>query len=208
MVGLGDTKLRILEHLRQSPATVAELSERMGISKVAVHRHLEDLSREGLVRGREEKCAGRGRPRQVFSAVDEQTPYVRLCSELLERINELFGRGAVLQVLSARNADLMAQLGPALEGLPLREKLCCLAEYLTEKGYQARCYEQDGYWYLEQSRCPKLALSTEYYELCQAEQELYQQLLGLPVLREERIAAGGRCCRYRIGLPGVGESPT
>ncbi|WP_018467941.1 helix-turn-helix transcriptional regulator [Calidithermus timidus] len=199
MIGLGDTKLRILEHLRQSPATVAELSERMGISKVAVHRHLEDLSREGLVRGREEKCAGRGRPRQVFSAVDEQTPYVRLCSELLEHIDDLFGRGALLRVLSSRNADLVARLGPMLEGLPLREKLCRLAEYLTEQGYQARCYQQDGYWYLEQNRCPKLALSTEYYEFCQTEQELYQQLLGLPVVREERIASGGRCCRYRIG---------
>lgn len=199
MVGLSDTKLRILEHLRQSPATVAELSERMGISKVAVHRHLEDLSREGLVRGREEKCAGRGRPRQVFSAVDEQTPYVRLCSELLERISDLFGQGAVLEVLSSRNTSLLNELAPRLEGLSLADKLCRLAEYLTERGYQARCYQQDGYWYLEQSRCPKLALSIEHYEFCQTEQELYQQLLGLPVVREERIAAGGRCCRYRIG---------
>lgn len=199
MVGLGDTKLKILEHLRQSPATAAELSELMGISKVAVHRHLEDLSREGLVRGREEKCAGRGRPRQVFTAVDEQTPYVKLCSDLLEHINDLFGRGAVLQVLSLRNAKLLAQVGPLLEGLPLEQKLCRLAEYLTEQGYQATCYRQDGRWYLEQQRCPKLALSTEHYDLCQTEQEFYQQLLGLPVVREERIAAGGQCCRYRIG---------
>lgn len=199
MVGLGDTKLKILEHLRQSPATAAELSELMGISKVAVHRHLEDLSREGLVKGREEKCAGRGRPRQVFTAVDKQTPYVKLCGDLLEHINDLFGRGAVLQVLSLRNAKLLAQVGPLLEGLPLEQKLCRLAEYLTEQGYQATCYQQDGRWYLEQHRCPKLALSTEHYDLCQTEQEFYQQLLGLPVAREERIAAGGRCCRYRIG---------
>lgn len=198
-MGLGDTKLKILEHLRQSPATVAELSERMGISKVAVHRHLEDLSREGLVKGREEKCAGRGRPRQVFSAVDEQTSYVRLCSDLLEHINDLFGEGAVLKVLSLRNTKLLEKLAPQLEGLPLADKLCRLAEYLTEQGYQARCYQQDGHWYLEQNRCPKLALSTGHYEFCQSEQELYQQLLGLPVVREERIAAGGRCCRYRIG---------
>ncbi|PZA06602.1 MULTISPECIES: metalloregulator ArsR/SmtB family transcription factor [unclassified Meiothermus] len=199
MVGLGDTKLKILERLRTQAASVTDLADEMGISRVAVHKHLEDLMREGLVRARVEKCEGRGRPKQVFVAVDEQAGYVRLCDEVLVHLKELFGAGAVLQVLSRRNERLAETLAPRLAGLSLEDKLCVLAGYLTEQGYQARCYEENGHWYLEQGRCPKLALSSGHAELCQAELQLYERLLGVPVVREERIAAGGECCRYRIG---------
>lgn len=199
MVGLGDTKLKILERLRTQEASVTDLADEMGISRVAVHKHLEDLTREGLVRARVEKCEGRGRPKQVFAAVDEQAGYARLCDEVLSHIQELFGAGAVLQVLSRRNERLAETLAPRLAGLSLEDKLCVLAGYLTEQGYQAHCYEENGHWYLEQGRCPKLALSSGHVELCQAELQLYERLLGVPVVREERIAAGGECCRYRIG---------
>ncbi|HEU4743012.1 MAG TPA: ArsR family transcriptional regulator [Meiothermus sp.] len=199
MVGLGDTKLKILERLRAQAASVTDLADEMGISRVAVHKHLEDLTREGLVRARVEKCEGRGRPKQVFVAVDEQAGYARLCGDVLSHLKELFGAGAVLQVLSRRNERLVEQLAPRLEGLPLPDKLCVLADYLTEQGYQAHCYEENGHWYLEQGRCPKLALSSDHVEFCQSELQLYERLLGVLVVREERIAAGGQCCRYRIG---------
>lgn len=199
MVGLGDTKLKILERLRAQAASVSDLADEIGISRVAVHKHLEDLTREGLVRARVEKCEGRGRPKQIFVAVDEQAGYARLCGDVLSHLKELFGAGAVLQVLSRRNEQLAEALAPRLEGLSLPDKLCVLANYLTEQGYQAHCYEENGHWYLEQGRCPKLALSSDHVEFCQTELQLYERLLGVPVVREERIAAGGQCCRYRIG---------
>lgn len=197
-LGLGDTKLRILETLRSKSVCAGILSEELGISKVAVHRHLEDLEREGLVRARTVKAEGRGRPKQVFEAVDEQAPYARMCGDVLTHLKELFGAGAVIQVLNRRNAQLLEHLSPHMNGLDLEQKLCRLAEYLTEQGYQASFYQDGEHWYLEQGRCPKLALSMEHGEFCHTELEMYQKLLGAPVHREERIAAGGDCCRYRI----------
>lgn len=197
-LGLGDTKLRILETLRSKATCAGDLSSELGISKVAVHRHLEDLEREGLVRARTVKAEGRGRPKQVFEAVDEQAPYVRMCGDVLTHLKELFGAGAVIQVLNRRNAQLLEHLSPHMDGLNLEQKLNCLADYLTEQGYQARFYYQDGHWFLEQGRCPKLALSMEHSEFCHTELDMYQRLLGVPVNREERIATGGECCRYRV----------
>ncbi|RIH87399.1 iron-sulfur cluster biosynthesis transcriptional regulator SufR [Meiothermus luteus] len=196
--GLGETKLRILETLRTRSSCAGSLAESLGISRVAVHRHLEDLEREGLVRARIEKPEGRGRPKQVYEAVDEQAPYARMCADVLTHIKELFGAGVVLEVLSQRNEKLLQELAPHLEGLSLEQKIYRLAEFLTERGYQAHFYHENGAWYLEQGRCPKLALSLEHAELCEAELLMYQKLLGAPILREERIAAGGKCCRYRI----------
>jgi len=203
-LGMGETKLRILETLRSRSSCAGSLAESLGISKVAVHRHLEDLEREGLVRARLEKSEGRGRPKQVYQAVDEQAPYARMCADVLTHLKELFGEGLVLEVLNRRNNKLLEELAPHLEGLSLEQKLYRLAEFLTEQGYQASFFYENGRWYLEQGRCPKLALSLEHSEFCQTELELYQKLLGVPVTREKRISAGGDCCRYRI----EGESPS
>jgi predicted ArsR family transcriptional regulator len=203
-LGMGETKLRILETLRSRSSCAGSLAESLGISKVAVHRHLEDLEREGLVRARLEKSEGRGRPKQVYQAVDEQAPYARMCADVLTHLKELFGEGLVLEVLNRRNNKLLEELAPHLEGLSLEQKLYRLAEFLTEQGYQASFFYENGRWYLEQGRCPKLALSLEHSEFCQTELELYQKLLGVPVTREKRISAGGDCCRYRIEA----ESPS
>ena len=170
----------------------------LGISKLALHRHLEDLEREGLVRARLEKNEGRGRPKQVYQAVDEQASYARMCADVLTHLKELFGEGLVLEVLTRRNNKLLEELAPQMEGLTLEQKIYRLAEFLTEQGYQASFYFENGAWYLEQGRCPKLALSMEHGEFCQAELEMYRKLLDIPVVREERIAAGVDCCRYRI----------
>lgn len=199
MTGLGETKLRIIERLRQGLASVADLASELHISRVAVHRHLEDLLHEGLVRARIEKCPGRGRPRQLFVAVDEQAPYARLCSEVFDHLRHLFGQEAVLTVLSHRNAQLYSTLYPQLANLPLPERLQTLANHLTEEGYQARVVSDGDSFVLEQGRCPRLALSTLFSEFCESETSLYQLLLEVPVEREDQIAQGAPVCRYRIG---------
>lgn len=198
MVGLGDTKLKILERLRQSEASVAVLVDELGISRVAIHRHLEDLSQDGLIRAKVAKCEGRGRPKQVYVAVDEQAPYAKLCTEVLAHLSDLFGSGAVLAVLSRRSNGVFEHLWPCMQSLNLEQRLHYLASYLTEQGYQARVYREGEQFYLEQGRCPKLALSSQFAEFCQSEIELYRALLQTEVVREERIASGGDCCRYRV----------
>lgn len=113
-----------------------------------------------------------------------------MCAEVLTHLKELFGEGLVLEVLTRRNNKLLEELAPHMEGLSLEQKIYRLAEFLTQQGYQASFYRENGAWYLEQARCPKLALSLEHGELCQSELELYQQALGATVIREERISAG------------------
>ncbi len=201
MVGLGETKLRILERLRTRPASAGDLAREFGLSRVAVHRHLADLEAHGLVRARTEKCAGRGRPRQVFQAVDAEAPYARMCGDVLAHLRELYGPDAVFDVLEARNARVKAELEPRMRGRSLKARLEILAEFLTERGYQAEVLREEGRYTLKQRRCPKLALAMEHGELCQAELRLYQDLLGVPVAQECRIAGGCGCCRYRVEEP-------
>jgi predicted ArsR family transcriptional regulator len=194
-VGMRETKLRILERLRSRPSCAAELAAELGISRVAIHRHLEDLLRKGLIRAQTIKEERRGRPRQIYQAVDPETPYAQLCNEVLSHLKSLFGSETVARVLSERNLKVASELAPQLQTLDLEGKLQRLAAFLTEEGYQARIRKEGHRWYLEEERCPRLALSQDYPELCQAELELYQELLGVSLEREERIAEGAPCCR-------------
>ncbi len=205
MMGLGETKLRILERLRSREGGVRELALELNLSRVAVHRHLSELVQQGLVRSKLEKCESRGRPRQVFSAADPEAPYARICDEVLTSLKKLYGAEVVHSVLDARNQRLIDRMG-RFSGMELDDQLSELASLLTGEGYQARVHKEDEAWLLEQHRCPRLAVSREHKEICQSEARAYSMLISLPMIQETRIADGESCCRYRIAKPGASET--
>ncbi|SDF18247.1 transcriptional regulator [Thermus arciformis] len=193
---LEGTKEKVLDLLRARPHTAKEVAEALGVSRAAVLKHLQDLEARGLVRSEVKKCPGRGRPYRLYRAKDEEAPYAALCGDVLKGLEAALGREGVVRVLLERNRALFAPLN--LQELPLRERLARLAAFLRDQGYEAEVVEEGGRLYLCQRRCPKLALSREHEALCESELLAYQELLGLPLLREERIASGGSCCRYRV----------
>ncbi|GAB5601907.1 helix-turn-helix domain-containing protein [Thermus sp. FJN-A] len=193
---LEGTKERVLELLRARPRTAKEMAEALGVSRAAILKHLQDLEARGLVRSEVRKCPGRGRPYRLYRAQDQGAPYAALCGDVLKGLEGALGREGVVRLLLARNRTLFAPLH--LKDLPLRERLARLAAFLREQGYEAEVVEEGGHLYLCQHRCPKLALSREHEVLCESELLAYQELLGLPLVREERIAQGGSCCRYRV----------
>lgn len=190
------TKEKVLELLRAHPLTAKEVAETLGLSRAAIGKHLQDLEARGLVRSEVKRCPSRGRPYRLYRAQDGESPYALLCGDVLKGMEAALGREGVVAFLLERNRSRLAPL--RLEALPLREKLRRLAQHLREEGYEAEVVEEEGRLYLCQRRCPKLALSREHEALCQSELLAYQEVLGLPLLREERIAEGGSCCRYRV----------
>ena len=193
---LEGTKEKVLELLRARPLTAKEVAEVLGLSRAAVGKHLQDLEARGLVRSEVRRPSGRGRPYRLYRAQDGESPYAALCGDVLRGLEEALGREGVVAFLRERNRSRLASLH--LQGLPLREKLERLAEALRQEGYEAEVVEEGGRLYLCQRRCPRLALSREHEALCEGELLAYEELLGLPLVREERIAEGGSCCRYRV----------
>ncbi|MGC8875745.1 helix-turn-helix transcriptional regulator [Thermus sp.] len=193
---LEGTKEKVLDLLRAKPLTAKEVAAALGVSRAAVQKHLQDLEARGLVRSEVRKCPGRGRPYRLYRAQDGESSYAALCGDVLRGLEEALGKERVVALLLQRHRALLAPL--AREGLPLRERLARLAAFLKEQGYEAEVVEEGGRLYLCQRRCPKLALSRDHEALCESELLAYQELLGLPLVREERIASGGSCCRYRV----------
>ncbi|HGY08812.1 MAG TPA: ArsR family transcriptional regulator [Oceanithermus profundus] len=194
------TKERILRRLRSRSASASELARELGISKVAVYRHLNDLKRAGLVRVRSERRGMRGRPLNLFEAIDEPTAYARICRELLEQIEDLYGPGAGVRVLRARYREQLSAWKEAFAGMGTEERARKLVDWLTERGYAAVSRREGDELVLEQHRCPNLALAREYRELCQVELEFFGELLGVELEREGSLSEGDPCCRYRVAL--------
>ncbi|WP_019586985.1 helix-turn-helix transcriptional regulator [Deinococcus apachensis] len=201
------TKNRLLELLkRHGPQTVQDLAVGLGVSVPGARRHLIDLQEQGLIEARTERPGGRGRPQHVFGLTDRgeaafPKTYSSLCVDVLRHVEELFGEGAVLQVLDARSAELAQRLQAELPAsLPLEERVRRLAEWQTGAGFDAVVEPgEDGTWYIVERNCPNLTVARQYPQLCRSELGMFVEALGAHVTRETRIACGQGSCRYRIG---------
>lgn len=189
---LGGTKERILKRLARAPAAADEIARELGLSRVAVQRHLKDLHRRGLLAFEERRNGGPGRPRRLWRRVDPEAPYLGLCDLLLAELRAALGPGGLTErVAEAQERRLRA----ALEGLSGEDRLQRLVALLREGAYQTEVGEGE----LRQRRCPRLELAERFPELCRAEAQAYARVLGRPVRLMKRIPDGHEVCLFRLG---------
>jgi predicted ArsR family transcriptional regulator len=200
----GQTRQEILGLLRRhGQMTAAELSTRLGIGTVAVRQHLALLERDGLVHTVGVR-RGVGRPSHLYAltaAAEALFPkrYDRLVMDALAFIEAHGGAEAVDQLFAARQHKLALQYAPRLAGKSRAEQVAELAEILTEQGYMCE-WDQlpDGSFVLTEHNCPVDCVAQSYHQACSHELTLYEDILGVPLVREETMSEGGICCRYRI----------
>jgi predicted ArsR family transcriptional regulator len=200
------TRREIINILRTvGPLTVGALGERLGITHVAVRRHLTSLERDGLVTSVQERLP-MGRPTRVYSltdAADELFPkkYGSLTLELLDFLSQT-NASAIEAFFAHRGESLIAKYGPEVsQGRTLEERVTRLAEVQLANGYLADwSTTEDGMFVLKEFNCPVHQVSRKYPHACHHELAFFKTVLGTEqVERVECIAQGGNCCRYLIG---------
>ncbi len=200
----GETRQQILLLLRRKgPMTAAELSEDLGIGAVGVRQHLALLERDGLVHASGVRRAV-GRPSHLYAlteAAEALFPkaYDHLLIDALEFVRQQGGEESIEQLFEARRRRLYAEYAPRLEGRSLPERVAELAAILNEHGYMCEWRRlPDGAIELIEHNCPIDCVARSYPQACIHERTLYEDLLRVPVERQQTIAADGRCCRFRI----------
>lgn len=204
----GETRRQILLLLRRKgPMTAAELSEALGIGAVGVRQHLALLERDGLVHASGVRRAV-GRPSHLYALTEAAEAffpkaYDHLLIDALEFVRAQGGENAIEHLFEARRKRLYVEYAPRLEGRPLSERVAELAAILNEQGYMCEWRRlPDGAIELIEHNCPIDCVARSYPQACIHERALYEDLLRVPVERQQTIAADGRCCRFRI----AGES--
>ncbi|MER5951025.1 metalloregulator ArsR/SmtB family transcription factor [Streptomyces sp. NPDC001904] len=190
----------ILDH---GPSTVADLAGRLGLTQAAVRRHLDALVADDVVQPREQRVYGartRGRPAKVFALTDcgrdafDQS-YDKLAAEALRWIRETAGGDeAVVAFARARIAAQAAPYKAAIDAADPDQRAHALAKALSADGYAATARSAPVGEQLCQHHCPVAHVAEQFPQLCEAETEMFSQLLGTHVQRLATIAHGDGVC--------------
>lgn len=197
------TRQMILNMLKTKPEQSAGvLARRLGITEMAVRRHLNMLERDELIRTSLLRQA-MGRPTRVYSLTakaDDLFPknYHRLTLDLLGEM-ESEGRDQVDTLFEKRKERLFRKYRPRMEGKNLRERVCELAEIQNAGGYMVE-WEEDakGHYVFKEFNCPISQVANAYHVACDCELNLFRSLLKTDVERTECLAQNGKKCTYLI----------
>jgi predicted ArsR family transcriptional regulator len=179
---------------------------RLGHSPTVVRRHLDGLAAQGFVQADDQRpfgpapTRGRGRPARVFSLTDAgshafDVDYDDLAVSALDYLDRTYGDEAVrafarerAQGLVARHRDRVARETDDAG------RLTALADGLAAEGYAATTLRTDAGPQLCQHHCPVRHAAMRFPQLCEAESEAFEELLGTHVLRLATIGRGDGVC--------------
>ena len=188
------------------PLTAKELADRFGLTPNALRRHLDSLEAEELVRHRRE-VRGVGAPVHAYgltAAGEALFPqaYAPVLAAVLEAVRETAGPAGVRQVLARQWAGLVEGAGDRLAELPLPERAQLVAELRSSQGYMAEAVPLgDGDAVIREHHCAIRDVAARFPEICEAEHELMERLLGVPVERTGHMLSGCTTCEYTVRAP-------
>jgi predicted ArsR family transcriptional regulator len=198
------TRRRILTLLKENrELTADELAELLGISAVAVRRHLTKLERDNLVTY-EEVQRGMGRPSYVYQLGEAASSffprrYDELAVTVLETIDDLYGREAIDAVFRMRSEHFLETYRQQVNGETLDVRLDQLTRLREADGYMSTWkLSEDGTIVLREANCPIVHVAEGCGSACDYDQALLTDLLDAQIIRTSHLASGDDACTYEI----------
>ncbi|QCB99015.1 MarR family transcriptional regulator [Arthrobacter sp. PAMC25564] len=203
----------VLEH---GPISAAELGELLGFTPAAVRRHLDHLSRDGVIEVKRaaRAGAGAGRParRYVLSSQGQSSlgdDYLDIATSALRRLSEMAGPESVREFAVERFATMESRYAPEINeaGADITARAQALSEALSRDGFVASAASIEAKAPLPaalssvqlcQGHCPIQQLAAEFPVFCDVETEVFSRLVGVDVRRLSTLARGGHVCTTHI----------
>lgn len=208
----GSTQDSILHLLKkEGELSVSDLCEHLGITAMAVRRHLATLQKDGLVDSKIVRQS-RGRPSYRYNLSqkgDSLFPagYSTLAMDLLEAVHDQSGSSGVMELLKVRNKKRLERLGPRVEGLNLEERVEEVSRIFSEDGYMTEWKElEDGNYFIFQRHCALHDVASKFRQVCALEPFMMEQLLGTRVTREKYMLNDDPVCGYVVHGEEAAES--
>ena len=189
---------------RNQDQTVTALATKLGVTEMAVRRHLQGLEKDDLIASRLERQA-MGRPTHKYSLTekgDECFPrnYGDLSLGILQDLEQMSGSEMIERLFQQRRDRLHLKYEAEMKG-SFSERIEALARIQSENGYMVEYNQlEDGSYEFIEYNCPISQVAKEYPVACSCEQQLFKQLLETDdVERESCIAKENtNCCIYKL----------
>lgn len=212
--GLSDACARVARALlAEGSLTAAELAERLFLTPTAVRRHLETLDERGYVEASAaaafgpQRRRGRGRPARFYTITATgrdvfESSYDDVAVSVLDFLARRYGEDAVTDFARERAAEMAERYRAHLDAAGPAERVEILARLLTVDGYAASTTPGPHGVQLCQHHCPVAHVAESHPQFCDAEQEVFSELLGVHVTRLATIGAGDGVCTTLVPVPG------
>jgi len=198
------TRNSIIQLLKRSNGlSIEELSKIINITPMGVRQHLLSLEKKGVVTYISKKH-GIGRPGFVYmltKSADALFPksYDKFAIEILNNIKDHEGPKKLDTIFRTNKDKQLNTLKDALAGMEtFDDTVNGLKNMLESEGHFVELTKSNGDYHLKQYNCPINKIAAEFKEICTYELQLYRELLGEQVTREQNIAEGSPACFYKI----------
>jgi len=198
------TRKKILLMLKKrGDMTVDDLSREVQITPMGIRQHLYALKRSGMVEY-VTKRHGVGRPGFLYrltAMADDFFPkaYQGFAMDILAEIEDSDGIEKIDQIFRKRKDRVLADRAELLSDKNgLYDRLTALVEILHRDGCMVELEDNDSHFSLKQFNCliPKIAF--RYRAACKYDLQLFKELLGEDVVRQQCLSEGARACVYII----------
>ncbi|MEW4488453.1 transcriptional regulator [Thalassoglobus sp. JC818] len=191
---------------RQSPATIQSLCDSIGITATAVRQKLMRFQAAGLV-DRKLSRQERGRPSYTYHLTaaglkELGDDHAEIAAILWKQIMVISDENVRKSVLNGVKESLVERFGACRDGSSLASRLQLLTSQLAEQGFEleyASNSDTDGLPILREYNCPYHELAAEDPSICDLEQSVFSELLGVPVELSSCRLDGHRCCEFQVG---------
>jgi DeoR family suf operon transcriptional repressor len=130
--------------------------------------------------------------------------YVDPLVDALEALREHEGTEAVVRLFRRRWEALAESARPRLAALPMPERAQLLAELLAAEGYMSEAVAGEGMaTTIRHHNCAVREIALRFPEVCSAEAEFIEAVLGSPVERRMHLKDGCSACEYGA----IGRAP-
>jgi len=194
----------IIQLLKKSSGlSIEELSKSINITPMGIRQHLLSLEKKGIVTYVSKKH-GIGRPGFIYmltESADALFPksYDKFAIDILNDINKHEGPDKLDSLFRLRKDKKLSTIKNALADIEtFDETVNKLKDILEAEGHIVELTRDNGHYNLKQHNCPLSKLAAEFKDLCRYELQMYQELLGKEVTREQNIADGSSACFYKI----------
>lgn len=196
----------------RGPCSTAEVAEALGLTGEAARQQIQKLVAQGWLAGELQAPSSVGRPRQrwfLTPAGHRRFPdaHAQLSVQLIHQVRQVFGERGLDQLITQREAEMLASYRQRCNAKPLGERLQQLAALRAEEGYMARLETDGPDWLLIEDHCPICAAAQACQGFCRSELQIFEAIAGpqAQVRREQHLLGEGESaglrCVYRISSP-------
>jgi predicted ArsR family transcriptional regulator len=196
-------RLEIVNSLKRSRGlSVNELVDRMRMSYMGIKQHCLTLQRDGYL-DTWRRPQRMGRPEMVYRLTRRahdlfQADSNRFTLELLDSVQQIYGPNAPEKLLYNLFEKKCSTLKEKIKGATVGERAKSLAKIRDTEGYMSQFVTEEGGPQILECHSPLQNVLDKYPIIGRLEQEMFEQLLGTRVRRQETRNSGLYECAFNF----------